>query len=84
MVTLQKLEINKVFKTFLSTEDPIELDSASKISGHESCVKQGWIYEEPSDINELNQSCILASPHLEYFVFPSKTELGTSIFQVYH
>ena len=79
-VMLQDPEINKVFKTFLKTENPIELDSASKIPGLESCVKQGWIYEKPSDIINPNQSYMFASPlhrrYIEYFLFPSKNELG--------
>ena len=79
-VMLQDPEINKVFKTFLKTENPIELDSASSIPGLETCVKRGWIYEEPSDINNPNQSYMFASPlhrrYIEYFISPSKIELG--------
>ena len=76
--TLRKPEINALFKEFLKTENPIELDSASSIPGLESCVKRGWIYEEPSDINESNQYMLASPLHRRYLVnllFPSKTEL---------
>ena len=79
--TLQVPEINAVFKTFLKTEDPIELNSASQIPGLESCVKHGWIYETASEIfpTKSTQYYMFASllhrRYLNYLVFPSKTEL---------
>jgi len=75
---LQKPEINAVFKTFLKTEDPIELNSACEIYGLESCVKRGWIYETAS-VNKSTQNYMLASllhrRYLNHLLFPSKSEL---------
>ena len=62
--TLQKPEINALFKTF--PKSYIELDSASKSSGVEFCVKQGWIYETASDIadklSQILHACFTPPP----------------------
>ena len=83
--TLQKPEINAVLKTFLKTEDLIELDSTSEISGLESCVKQGWIYERLPTLppNRLNTTCLLHYSTADILIIcfsPRRPNWRTTIF----